>query len=323
MNDSPQTPWTRIPVGVSACLLGQPVRFDAGHKHDRYVTEVLGQYLEFRPFCPELAVGLGLPRPPIRLIREGERIAVRAVKAAESDWGPALAAEGRGVAASHPELCGFIVKKGSPSCGMERVKLYAENGHSLPGGSVGAFTAALRQAWPELPVEEEGRLHDPALRENFLTRVFVFRRWQELKRNGISAASLLDFHARHKLLIMAHEPEAYRELGRMLANLAAVDLESTASAYLARLMPALTRVATRGRHGNVLQHVLGYFRRRLEPGDRAELSTTIDDYRQGRIPLVVPIRLFSHHLRRTPDPYLARQWYFRPDPDALGLRKLI
>lgn len=317
------SPRARIPLGVSACLLGQPVRFDSGHKRCPYLLDELAAYFEFTPVCPEVAIGLGTPREPIRLVQEAERIAVRGVRSASLDVTDALHAYGRDIAARLPDLCGYVLKKNSPSCGMERVKLYAPNGYSIPGGAPGAYAESLMAARPLLPVEEEGRLNDPALRENFIERVFVTHRWHELLRRGLRPASLLAFHTEHKFLILAHDEGVYRELGRLLAEAGTRPLQDLADEYIGRLMPALKGIATRRRHVNVLQHCLGFLRRQLDGRDRGELAQAIEDYRLGVVPLIVPTRLFDLFLRRHDEPYLSRQWYFHPYPEALGLRNVI
>ena len=307
-------------LGISACLLGQPVRFDAGHKRDSYLLDTLGRYFDFRPVCPELAIGMGVPRQPIRLVRTPEGVRAQGGRDDTLDVTIPLTEFGRQTGAQLTDISGYVFKKGSPSCGMERVKWYAPNGHSLPGGTKGIFAEALMATLPLLPVEEEGRLRDPALRENFIERVLVYRRWQELCAAGLTRAALVDFHTRHKFLLLAHHPVTYGELGRWIAELKERPLEVVAGEYIVRLMSALRVIATRRKHTNVLQHVAGFLRRDLDREDRAELAGTIAQYQRGDIPLVVPLHLLKHHLRRHPHPYLARQWYFTPHPPELGLR---
>ena len=315
-------PLDDIPVGVSACLLGAKVRFDGGHKRDAFIDEVLGEYFRLLPFCPEVAIGMGTPRPPIRLV--GAEAAPRAVGSRDPsrDYSLPLRAYGERVGRQHEELCGFILKKGSPSCGLERVKVYTEDGMSHAKGT-GLFAAELMKTRPLLPVEEEGRLHDPVLRENFITRVYVYARWRAFEQQGLSKAGLIDFHARHKLSLMAHSPQGYRELGRLVARTGLEPLGLLADRYIARLMELLRERASRSRHVNVLQHLSGYLRERLDREDRAELHDTIQSYQRGDVPLVVPMTMLQHHFRRHPHPYIARQVYMQPHPRELGLRNAL
>jgi uncharacterized protein YbgA (DUF1722 family)/uncharacterized protein YbbK (DUF523 family) len=312
----------RIRVGVSACLLGAQVRFDGGHKRNRFIDEQLREYFEFVPVCPEVAIGMGTPREPIRLV--GLEASPRAVGTRNPalDVTERLRAYGHQVARDSGDLCGFVFKKDSPSCGMERVRIYNDKGMPQANGT-GLFAAEIMRAHPLLPVEEEGRLNDPVLRENFINRVFVYARWRALGEAGLSKARLVSFHARHKLLILAHSTEGYRELGRLVANLNADPLEQIAARYIQRLMAIITRHATRKRHANVLQHLLGYLRQHADRGDRADLLDAIDGYRRGEYPLVVPVRLLRHHFRRYPHPYVAQQVYLEPYPGELMLRNAV
>ncbi|MEO1817440.1 DUF523 and DUF1722 domain-containing protein [Pseudomonas sp.] len=314
----------RIPVGISQCLMGDPVRFNAGHKHSRLCTDHLGTLFELRPFCPEVAIGLGTPRKPIRLA--GDPAAPRAVGTVDHtlDVTDALQQYADDVSVLCEELCGFIFMQKSPSCGMERVKVYEPNGHPAPATGRGIFAARLMQANPLLPVEEEGRLNDPVLRENFVNRVIVYSDWQQLLRDGLSASRLLAFHARHKYLLMAHQSPSYRQIGQMLAHPGrGAALRDTANAYFAELMAALRRPASRSGHSNVLQHVAGHFKKVLNPPEKEELQQLINHYRSGIVPLVVPVTLLRHHLLRHPDPYLLQQAYLQPHPPELSLRNAI
>lgn len=313
---------TRIPVGISSCLLGEEVRFDGGHKRDPYIIHTLGRFFHFVPFCPEMAMGLGTPRQSLRLIKLDGQVRVRGNKDHDLDVTDALHAMGRAQAERHPELCGYIFKSKSPSCGMERVPLYASWTNDRPPEKkgVGQFAEIFMATRPEIPCEEEGRLGDPVLRDNFMTRVFTLHRWRQMVREGLTTAALLNFHTRHKLLILAHHPQTYAALGRLLANLRQVDLKLLAADYLLTLMRGLKHIATRGKHANVLHHLLGYLREELDGGDRKELAQIIEDYRQGRVPLIVPITLLRHHFRRHPHPYVEGQIYLAPHPPELMLR---
>ena len=312
----------QVRLGVSACLLGAKVRFDGGHKRNRFLIEELGSHFEFVPFCPEVAIGMGTPRPSIRLVGDVE--APRALGSRDDglDVTDALQAYSANRAQRLEGLSGFIFKKDSPSCGMARVKVYNDKGMPQRDG-VGIFARAVQQANPLLPVEEEGRLNDSTLRENFVSRVFVYARWQVLHQQGLGKKGLLDFHTRHKLLLMAHSPVAYRELGRLLAQLDNASLDELADRYIERVMQVLKAPASRKRHVNVLQHVLGYLRKHVDATSRADLVEIIDDYRRGMVPLVVPVTLLQHHFRSNPHPWIGRQVYMNPHPRELMLRNAL
>jgi uncharacterized protein YbgA (DUF1722 family)/uncharacterized protein YbbK (DUF523 family) len=309
-------------VAVSSCLLGQKVRYDGAHKRDPWLVERLGRHVDFRPICPEVAIGLGTPRPPIRLV--GDEHAVRAVgiKDPTLDVTARLESFARQTVPLLDDISAYVLKSRSPSCGMQRVKLYAPQGGPTKK-AVGIHARVVMEAMPTLPVEEEGRLHDPVLRENFVNRLFVFRRWRGLLAEGLTAAKLIEFHARHKYMLMAHSQAAYQRLGRLLANLKGIDLAALAPQYESELMTALARRASRARHVNVLQHMQGYLKRVLDAGDKGELAKSIEAYRRSEIPLVLPVTLLRHHFRRSPDPYIRGQWYLDPYPEDLGLRNAI
>ncbi|MDX1431531.1 MAG: DUF523 and DUF1722 domain-containing protein [Gammaproteobacteria bacterium] len=304
---------------MSSCLLGEEVRYDGGHKHDRFVTDVLGRYFDYVAFCPEMAIGLGAPRAPLRLVGDTTRVRVRGVRDPQLDVTDALVDYADSVRAACARLGGYIFKRGSPSCGVQRVSVYTEAGMPSTKSS-GAFAGRLMETLPLLPVEEEGRLRDPVLRENFVTRVYVYDRWQRALADGLDAGALVTFHTRHKFLLLAHCEQTYRRLGRLVAGAGARPIDELAAEYVAGLMSALAKRASRGRHGNVLHHVMGYLKREIDAGDRRELVDVIDAYRRGRVPLVVPLTLLKHHFRRSPDPYVSLQYYLEPYPESLMLR---
>jgi len=309
-----------IRIGVSSCLLGEQVRFDGGHKRDRFLTDRLGGYVSWVPVCPEFEVGMGIPRPTLRLVRHDDGVRMQ-----ESDSGRDHTASmerytKRRVAALRKlDLCGYVLKRDSPSCGMERVKIYAEKGMPRREGR-GLFAEALIAALPWLPVEEEGRLHDAALRENFIERVFACRRLRNLFHGRWTAGRVVEFHTAHKLQVMAHSPQAYRELGRLVASVKQIPRSEFRDRYECGFMEALARRATPGRNTNVLQHMAGYLREGLERAERAELVENIEDYRKGLVPLVVPLTLLRHHARRQGAAYLLGQVYLEPHPKELMLR---
>lgn len=313
----------RVTLGISSCLLGEAVRFDGNHKYSGYIVETFGQVFEFRAFCPETAIGLGVPRPPIRLVATPDGTRARGVDDPARDVTGALAEYARQVAVQLGDVSGYLFKKGSPSCGMERVRRYSEEGQPVLGDGVGIFARTLMAQCPELPAEEEGRLMDPVLRENFVERVFIYRRWQELCAAGLTAAGLVEFHTRHKFNLLAHDEPAYRALGRRVADAGKADLDTLAREYIRTLMAALKKAASAGTHTNVLQHIYGFVKDRLDAEDKRELLGVIEDYRCGLLPLVVPVTLIRHHLRRHPDGYIERQYYLNPHPRELMLRNLI
>ncbi|HEY0635883.1 MAG TPA: DUF523 and DUF1722 domain-containing protein [Gammaproteobacteria bacterium] len=307
-----------IRIAISSCLLGEKVRFDGNRKHDHYISGTLGRVFQFVPHCPEVAIGLGIPREPIRL--EGDPRAPHAVGVRDKSMDVTMALEeyGRKVVNDSQEISGFIFKSRSPSCGMERVKVYQP--HGIPRQGRGIFAATVMDGLPLLPTEEEGRLGDPALRENFLERVFIFHRWQQLNRTPLTTQRLVEFHTRHKLIVMAHSTEAYRALGRLVAEAGNISLDKLAADYISSLMDALKHHATHRRHTNVLHHLLGYLKKQLDSADKAELLELIEQYRLGHLPLIVPLTLLRHHFRRHPHPYVAGQFYLEATPQELLLR---
>jgi uncharacterized protein YbgA (DUF1722 family)/uncharacterized protein YbbK (DUF523 family) len=311
-------------LAISACLTGQPVRYNAGHKASSLCLELLGEHFQWLALCPEMAIGLGTPREPIRLVGDPEHPAVVGTRTGGTDLAGPLRAYAEQMAEEADDICGYIFMQKSPSCGLERVKVYQDDGHPTHQGGRGAYAAAFCARRPDLPVEEEGRLHDPVLRENFIARVYAYADWQQLLRQGLTRGALIRFHSRYKYLLMAHNPEAYRRLGRLLGSLRRDDDPALVGPrYFTQLMQALRRCASRGTHGNVLQHMSGYLRNDLDQADKAELRQVIDQYQHGVVPLVVPLTLLRHHLRNHPDPYLLQQAYLHPHPPELGLRNAI
>jgi uncharacterized protein YbgA (DUF1722 family)/uncharacterized protein YbbK (DUF523 family) len=309
----------KLRLGVSACLMGERVRYDGGHKRDPFLTETLAPFVEWVPVCPELEIGLGVPRDTLRLV--GEPRAPRlVVERTGEDLTPAMQrfARRRLDDLAALELDGYVLKRASPSCGLFRVRVYGEGGVAGAVGR-GIFASALVERFPALPVEEEGRLSDPVLRENFIERVFAMARWRAFLARRPRARDLVAFHAAHKLAVLAHSPVHYARLGRLVAAARAV-ARSTLEEYARVLMEALAIRATPARHVNVLQHVAGFFKRRLDVDERVELREIIEEYRQGLVPLVVPLTLIRHHVRRLAIAYLREQVYLSPHPKELMLR---
>ncbi len=313
----------QIKVGISSCLLGQEVRYNGGHKLSSLCTQDLARYFDFVPTCPEAGAGLGTPRPPIRLT--GDPAAPRAVRIndASIDVTEQLQAYAVERLPQLQDLCGYIFIKNSPSCGLFRVKVYRDNGmpHEAPGR--GIFAEALTRAYPLLPVEEDGRLQDPVLRENFIARVYAWHNWHQMKLRGLDAGALTEFHASYKYTVMAHNPQQYQELGRMLADAGRQDPQELGERYFSALMVALQQKATRGTNTNVLMHLQGYLKTQLQAAEKQSLTRIIEQYRKGIVPLIVPVTLLRHHFHQYPDPYIARQAYLQPYPDELSLRNAL
>jgi len=317
---SPDRP---LRLGVSSCLLGENVRYDGGHARDRFVVETLGRWFEWVQVCPEVEMGMGTPRPTIRLIDEGAGIRLVAPSTGE-DFTERMAAYARERVGELRalDLDGYVLKRGSPSCGMERIRAY-RNG--MPGrrNNAGLFAAHLMERWPELPVEEEGRLNDAVLRENFIERVFARNRWRVLAARGLTRRRLVEFHTAHKLLLRAHNEAAYQRLGKLVGSLGRngrIDDRELFRAYEAEFQGALRTHATPKKHANVLQHALGYLKKQLGSAEKREILTAIEDYRAGLLPLIVPLTLLRYDIRRHGIEYLAGQLYFDPHPKELMLR---
>ncbi len=317
-----QQPWStaRIPVGISSCLLGNPVRFDKGHKYDPFLVETLGHYVAWIPVCPEVEIGLGAPRDSLRLVGtpEAPRLVSPKTGADLTARMQAFSEEKLDDLQRH-HLRGFVLKKNSPTCGLERVRVYDKHGMPQKKGQ-GMFARVLQQHLPMLPVEDEGRLHDPRLRENFVERVFAYERWLRFLDGTPGPRELVAFHSGEKLALMAHEPTAYRELGRLVAGAGKAAMGDTLTTYGERWMRALTARATPRKHANALYHAIGYFKKDLPGEDRQELVAVIEKYRTGLLPLVVPMTLVGHHLRHHPHEWLTRQSYLNPYPEELLLR---
>jgi len=307
-------------LGVSACLLGENVRYDGGHARDRFVADTLGQWFEFVPVCPEMEIGMGSPRPTVRLVDEGRGLRLVAPSTGEDFTGRMLDyADGKIAQLMRLDLDGYILKKGSPSCGMERIRVYRSS-TTLRSNEAGLFARTLMERWPALPMEEEGRLNDPDLRENFIERVFCRNRWRALVRGGLSRKRLVQFHTAHKLLLLAHNEAALRRLGKLVASAGTLPGRALFVAYEREFQAALAKKATKNKHANVLYHALGYLKRGLEPREKRELLAAIEDYSQGLLPLVVPLTLLRYEIRRHSVEYLAGQLYFDPHPKELMLR---
>lgn len=310
----------KIRIGISTCLLGENVRYDGGHKLDRFLRDTLGQYVEYVPVCPEVECGLGIPREPLRLVGDPNDPRLMTVRTAQDNtqhmksW-----AQSRVKQLEKEQLCGYIFKSGSPSSGMERVKVYDANGVAAKIG-IGLFARAFMEHFPLLPVEEEGRLHDAPLRENFIERIFVLKRWRDLLAAGRRIGTLVDFHACHKLLVMSHSCKHLKEMGALVARAKGQPSEKVFSEYHELLMGALKLRATVKKHTNVLMHAMGYFKRDLTSDEKQELLEVIQNYHDQYTPLIVPITLLNHYVRKYNQAYLKQQVYLNPHPVELQLR---
>ncbi|MDF2177591.1 DUF523 and DUF1722 domain-containing protein [Aliiglaciecola sp. CAU 1673] len=306
-------------IGISACVMGSKVRYDGGHKRSSFVMDKLGSYVSFVPLCPEVGMGMSVPRPTIHLRETAHGIRLTDSKDGSIDHTDKM----QRFFSQHLEqlapLDGYILAAKSPSCGMERIKVYSEEGELQRKDGQGLFVQLLKQHFPHLPMEEDGRLNDAGLRESFVTRIFAYQAFREQVASNPSVSSLVAFHSRYKLLIMSYSPVVYRQLGRLVAN-AKVHLESAIEQYLGLMMQALSKVPNRKKQTNVLMHIQGYFKSHLNKADKHELCEQIEAFRLGHLPLMAPLTLLKHYLRRYPNDYLQQQAFFDPYPSTLGLR---
>ena len=310
----------KVRLGISTCLLGENVRYDGGHKRDRFIIETLGQFVEFVPVCPEVECGLPIPRESMHLAGDPEspRLVTTRTRIDHTErmvnWARKRVRE-----LEKENLCGFVFKSNSPSSGMERVKIYEEHGRVQKIG-VGMFARAFMDYFPLLPAEEDGRLHDIRLRENFIERIFALKRWRELLDSNKTRGNLVAFHTQHKLLIMSHSQKHLRFLGKLVAEAKKIPAEQLYSQYQMFFMEALRLKTTIKKNINVLQHMMGYFKKQLSADEKRELLETIDHYRNEYIPLIVPVTLIMHYVRKYDQTYLKEQLYLDPHPIELKLR---
>jgi uncharacterized protein YbgA (DUF1722 family)/uncharacterized protein YbbK (DUF523 family) len=309
----------KIVLGISACLTGDQVRFDKSHKKSDFCVNQLGKFVEYQKFCPEVAVGLPIPRPTIRQIKRDDMIHVSRPDGS-MDVTDKMNEYATKVASKMANLSGFVFMKGSPSCGMERVKVYYDHGKGCEHDGVGLFAKQVMALNPNLPCEENGRLNDPHLRENFVLRVFTYKKWQNLVASGLTKHKLTTFHGQQKYLVMSHNVAAYKALGNLLGEKHDLPIDQLAEQYISMLMQALKKPASRKNHTNTLQHLQGYFKKHLTKQNKQELSENIIAYHDGLVPLMVPLTLINHHLQSYPNDYLANQAYLDPYPKDLRLR---
>ncbi len=309
--------YAKIPVGISSCLLGNRVRYDGGHRAHSYIIETLGEYFEFREFCPEIEIGMGVPRKPLRLSRiDSDEIRCWSVEDATKDFTDELQQCADDQQRWHEKLCGYILKKDSPSCGMQRVEVWNDEMPARDG--IGIYAAKMMQNYPCLPVVEEGALGDAVSRENFMQRVFALRRWYEMVESGLCVDHLVDFHARHLLIIMSHDRYSSRTLGRLVAATSNDNLEENTRDYLCQFMQVLKIHATRSNHLHVLQQLQGYLTSSLNDADNQELAQSLERYSIGQLPLGIAIGLFNRLLGKHPNEHICNAWYLNPYPSELS-----
>jgi len=311
---------TTISVGVSSCLIGERVRWNGGHQLNHFIKDILGSFFKFVPVCPEFECGLGVPREPLRLV--GDPLLPRMltnktrvdITERMNEW-----AVNRVKELESMDLCGFIFKSKSPSSGLYKVKVYNDKGYPVNQGT-GLFARAFVNAFPLVPVEEDGRLCDDAIRENFIERIFVFKRWRDFVKKDKQVKHIMDFHTRHKYLIMSHSPKHYSLMGRLVAGIKQETYYEDMKTYEVMLTEAMTLKATVAKHVNVLHHLAGYFKRHMTQDEKKELLEIIEHYRSNSVPLIVPVTLINHYVRKTAEPYLKKQFYLNPHPLELKLR---
>ncbi|MFK7977100.1 MAG: YbgA family protein [Halioglobus sp.] len=310
-------------LGIGSCLAGNAVRYNGQTKKPNSHVVALTEQFETRAFCPEMGAGMGVPRPPIHLVGDEHNVRAVDVDTHSKDFTAPIRAYADTVLKLAPEICGYILVKGSPSCGYGRVKRYSEKGHSVASDQNGIFANALHAADPLLPLEDDGRLNDERLRESFATRACTYHDWKQTVATNVSARALIEFYTRYKYLVMAHHVPSYQRLGKMLANAGKENIEQLSAEFIETLMAALTHTTTRASHGNTLFHISGYLKRDLTPEQRQRLRDLIESYRKGEVPLVVPVTMLKHYFADSPDAYINSQVFLNPYPDELRLRNLV
>ncbi|MBI9111919.1 DUF523 and DUF1722 domain-containing protein [Maridesulfovibrio ferrireducens] len=320
MNYEERESCNKVKLGIARCLLGESVRYDGSQKLDRYLRDILGQYVEWVPVCPEVECGMSIPREAVRLV--GDLDSPRLVgRSSGKDWTAQMYDWGqkRLDQLEREGICGYVFRFGSPSNGMNRVKVY-NDGNRVRHDGIGMWARMVMERFPGLPFEDDGRLHDPALRENFISRFFTLKRWRDAMSDGFTAGALVEFHTRHKLLIMAHNVQLYRAMGKIVAKAGIEEPELLFAEYFEMLFKALTYKLTVKKHINVLMHAFGYFKKDLSADEKQEMLELLDQFSKGLIPLIAPIILLNHYVRKYSKDYLAKQYYLNPYPAELMLR---
>jgi uncharacterized protein YbgA (DUF1722 family)/uncharacterized protein YbbK (DUF523 family) len=310
-------------LGIGSCLAGNAVRYNGLANAPNRHVKLICKHFDTRHFCPEVAAGLGVPRPPIHVVGDPGSVRILDVATHEQDYTQRIASHAREVLDSAPDMSGYILVKGSPSCGYERVKRFNSQGNLVAQDQQGVFAAALGAADPLLPLEDDGRLNDPILRESFVTRVVAYHHWKKLRAEDLSPHKLIQFYSRYKYLVMAHHLPAYKALGRLLANAGKQDPDALAGEFIVTFMHALKQRASCRSHSNVLFHLAGYLKKTISAAERQRLSQLIEQYRLGHVPLIDPVTLLRHHFADRPDPYIEQQVFLSPYPDELKLRNFV
>jgi uncharacterized protein YbgA (DUF1722 family)/uncharacterized protein YbbK (DUF523 family) len=311
----------KIKIGISSCLFGNAVRYDGSSSRDSFLMDTLGHYVSYVPVCPEVECGLSIPREPVRLVGSPDAPRLVTTRTGIDHTERMLSWAHKRVAELEDEnLCGFIFKKNSPSSGMERVKVYVDYSGMPVKKGVGMFARAFMEHFPLLPVEEDGRLCDIHLRDNFVERIFALKRWRDMLDDGKNRGSLVAFHTAHKLLIMSHSTTHYHLMGKLVARAKELSLKELYTQYESLLLDALRLMAKRKKHVNVLQHMMGYFKKTLSADEKKELLEVIDNYAREYVPLIVPVTLINHYVRKYDQPYLKGQVYLNPHPLELQIR---
>lgn len=310
----------KIKIGISTCLLGENVRWNAGHKLDRYLTQTLGQFVQYVSVCPEVEAGFGVPRESMRLVGDPQNPRLIIFKSKQDRTSQMLTwAKNRVKNLEQEDLCGFIFKSDSPSSGMRNVKVYTDKGMPVKKG-VGIFAREFIEHFPRTPVEDDGRLHDPEIRENFIERIFSLKRWREVLTSKKSMGRVVNFHTQNKLLILSHSQKHARQMGKLVAGGKSLSANTLFAEYENLLMEALSLKTTTKKNLNVLQHIIGYFKKQLTVDEKKELLELFEQYRNGYVPLVVPMTLINHYVRKYNQSYLETQTYLNPHPVELKLR---
>lgn len=308
-------------VGISSCLLGNNVRYNGGHAMDHYIHDILGKYVEWVPVCPEHECGLPVPREAMRLVGSKDSYRLVTIKTKIDHTDRILAwAQQKNKELACEDLCGFIFKTRSPSSSMRGIKIYSPKGGQPLKRGVGLFARSFMEYFPYVPVEDEGRLHDAALRENFIERIFAFSRWKGFVNEKPTIKGLIKFHTDHKLMLMAHSPKSFSALGNLVAHAKGQNSNQILTDYITQFLEALKSIATVKKNTNVLQHCMGYFKNVLSKDEKNELVEIIDNYHNRLIPLIVPIVILQHYVRKYDEAYLKRQYYLNPHPTELMLR---
>jgi uncharacterized protein YbgA (DUF1722 family)/uncharacterized protein YbbK (DUF523 family) len=310
-------------LGIGSCLAGNAVRYNAQTKAPNQHVRNLAEHFEMRAFCPEMGIGMGVPRPPIHLVGDEDRVRALDVDSHTNDFTDKLAGYADTVLSLAPELCGYVLVKGSPSCGYERVKRYTMAGHGVASDQQGIFARALVEADPLLPLEDDGRLNDAGLRESFVTRAYAYHKWKEMVSEGLTPHRLVTFYSTYKYLVMAHHLASYKTLGPMVADAGKADLKALGREFIDALMAALGHRTTRRSHSNVLYHLSGYLKKTVSSEERQRLKDLIEQYRTGQVPLIVPVTMLKHHFANSPNAYIDNQVFMSPYPDTLQLRNLL